>query len=200
MYSRDPREFALKDQDIVVRPTARTISSRENTAESAERRRGRRFAVSASAEMMELRTRTQLAGRASDLGTGGCYVDTVTPFPVGTSLMVTLKSENHVLRAQADVIYAHTGMGMGLAFTALAADQRGNLAAWLQELNGETPKERAPYETKRDGNLGALDHKPIASTKAVTLLEVMEDLLSLLRNRGMLTEAEVESLREKMGR
>jgi hypothetical protein len=197
---KHPGECALKQQEIVNRPAARAISSKESTAESAERRRGRRFAVSASAEMVELRTHTQLAGRASDLGTGGCYVDTLTPFPVETSLILNLKSENHVVRAKADVIYAHTGMGMGLAFTGMDSDQRENLSAWLRELSGDTPKEQPAYKVNRADDLDVAGRAPGVSTNSANLFDMLEDLLSLLRNRGMLSEAEVESLREKMGR
>src|SRR5690348_7000968 len=89
-----PREFALKQRDFSTASQIQSPSGTNNALENAERRKGRRFAVSASAELVELRTHTQLTGRASDLGSGGCYIDTVTPFPVGTSLTLNLRSEN----------------------------------------------------------------------------------------------------------
>jgi PilZ domain-containing protein len=148
--------------------------------------------------MLELRTHARLSGRASDLGAGGCYVDTVTPFPVGTSLMLNLTSENHNVHAKANVVYAHTGMGMGLAFVEMSANQKENLSAWLRELDGELPKEQAASEA----NLPCLPEpptpKPTASTKRAGVLDALQELVSLLGNKRVLTEEEVELLRDKM--
>jgi hypothetical protein len=148
--------------------------------------------------MLELRTHTQLTGRASDLGAGGCYIDTVTPFPVGTSLALNLTSENHHIRTKANVIYSHTGMGMGLAFTEMAANQREDLGAWLRELSGESLKERTPSEANVSYAREATAPKPTAGIKGTGVRDALQELVSLLRNRGLLTEVDAEVLREKM--
>jgi hypothetical protein len=124
----------LKRQDLLVRSPAEPASRGNKPAESGERRKGMRFAVSASADILELRTHTRLSGRASDLGAGGCYIDTVTPFPIGTTVVLNLTSENHNVHAMANVVYAHTGMGMGLAFSEMTPTQQANLSSWLREL------------------------------------------------------------------
>lgn len=156
--------------------------------------------MSATADTLELRTRTQLAGRASDLGAGGCYIDTLTPFPVGTSLLLHLTSENRSIHAKANVIYAHTGMGMGLAFTEMSASQRENLSAWLRELSGELPKEQTASEAEIPDLREATIQKSTAGAKGTGVLDALQELVSLLRNRGMVTEAEAELLHDKMGK
>ena len=154
--------------------------------------------MSASADMLEVRTRTRLSGRASDLGAGGCYVDTVSPFPVGTSLVLNLKSENHNFHAMANVVYAHTSMGMGLAFAEMTPTQRGNLTSWLGELNGEPPK----AQTASDADMPLLQEatipEPNANAKGAGLLGALQELVSLLGKKRVLTEEEVELVRNKM--
>jgi PilZ domain len=188
----------LKQQDLLVRPPAAPAAGGNKPAESGDRRKGVRFAVSASADMLELRTHTRLSGRASDLGAGGCYVDTVTPFPVGTAVVLNLTSENHNVHAMANVVYAHTGMGMGLAFAEMTPTQQANLSSWLRELGGEPPKGEPPAEADIPFLQGATIREPIANAKGAALLDALEELVSLLANKRVLTEAEVELLRDKM--
>ena len=42
-----------------------------------------RYPFTAAAEIFELRSQTRVTGRCSDLGAGGCYIDTLSPFAVG---------------------------------------------------------------------------------------------------------------------
>jgi PilZ domain len=114
----------LKQQDLVVGPRVDPAAVTKEPVQGDERRKDVRFSVSASAEMLELSTRTRLTGRASDLGPGGCYIDTVSPFPIGASLMLTLTCENQNVHVKANVVYSRTGMGMGLAFTEMTAKQK----------------------------------------------------------------------------
>lgn len=187
----------MKQQDLLGF-SAEPPPGADKPAESAERRKSPRFAVSASADMLELRTRTRISGRASDLGAGGCYIDTVTPFPVGTSVVLNLTSEHHNVHAMANVIYAHTGMGMGLAFAEMTPTQKANLSIWLGELGGETPKAEPPSEADTPFLQEATILEPIANAKRTGLLEALQELVSLLGNKRVLTEAEVELLRDKM--
>jgi PilZ domain len=188
----------LKQEDLLVGSPAEPAAGLNKPAETSERRKSARFAVSASADILELRTRTHLSGRASDLGAGGCYVDTVTPFPVGTSVVLNLTSENHTVHAMANVVYAHTGMGMGLAFAEMTPTQKANLSTWLRELSGEPPKAEAPSEADMPYLQEATIREPAVHTKGAGLLDAMQELVSLLGNKRVLTEAEVEVLRDKM--
>lgn len=188
----------MKQQDLLVGPPGKPASSTNQPAQGAERRKGGRFAVSASADNLELHTRTHLSGRATDLGADGCYIDTVTPFPVGTMLMLNLTSENHNVRAKANVVYARIGMGMGLAFTEMTANQRENLSIWLRELSGELPEQQTVAEAAMPDLQDATIRAPTADAKGTGVLEALRELVSLLGNKRVLSEAEVELLREKM--
>ncbi len=189
----------MKQQDLVVGPLVDPVSITKKPVQGDERRKDVRFSVSASAEMLELHTRTRLIGRASDLGTGGCYIDTVNPFPVGSSLMLNLTSEHHNVHVKANVVYSRTGMGMGLAFTEITPKQKENLTAWLRELNGEVPRPPTP-----EPNMPFIQEvtiaEPIAQAEDTGLLGALEELISLLRVKRILSNSEVKILREKMSK
>jgi hypothetical protein len=193
----------LKQQDLVVGPLVDPVSITNKPVQGDERRKDVRFSVSASAEMLELSTRTRLAGRASDVSPGGCYIDTVSPFPVGSSLMLTLTSAHHNVHVKANVVYSRTGMGMGLAFTEMTAKQKENLTAWLRELNGEVPQPPTPepniphiQEATREVKI----EEPKAQAEDTGLLGALAELISLLRVKRILSDSEVEVLREKLSK
>jgi len=83
-----------------------------------------RFPFTAAAEIYELHSQTRLTGRCSDLSSGGCYIDTLSPFAVGTTVRVRLERDLHEFEAAAVVAYAHVSMGMGLTFTEMKRGSR----------------------------------------------------------------------------
>src|ERR1700689_2440283 len=102
---------------------ARTMSSADQTESNnaavsspTERRHHLRFPFSATVEAVEIKSGTKITGRTSDLGLGGCYVDTLSPFPVGTEAKMRIIRETETFEAQVRVVYSLIGMGMGLAF------------------------------------------------------------------------------------
>jgi hypothetical protein len=100
----------------------------------AKRRSVLRCALVASAEVTELDSRAQLKARTSELGLGGCYIDTLNPFPQGTLVQLRILRDNGQFETQAKVVYSDVRFGMGLAFTEMKDDQRSLLESWLAEL------------------------------------------------------------------
>jgi c-di-GMP-binding flagellar brake protein YcgR len=98
---------------------------------SDEKRRSVRHPFIASAEVEELAVGSRLPSRVSDLSAGGCYVDTVNPFPGGTRVRVKIFTATQQFEAPATVVYAHTHMGMGLHFGELAPEHQATLRQWL---------------------------------------------------------------------
>jgi PilZ domain-containing protein len=90
----------------------------------------------ASAEVTELDSgsSTKLSARTSELGLGGCYVDTLNPFPDGTPVRVRILRDGGVFETNAKVAYCDQGFGMGLAFIEITPSQRAILENWLAEL------------------------------------------------------------------
>jgi hypothetical protein len=102
--------------------------------QGAKRRSVRRCPLVASAEVTELGSEAQLKARTSELGLGGCYIDTLNPFPQGALVQLRILRDNGLFETQAKVVYSDVRFGMGLAFTEMTAGQRSLLEGWLAEL------------------------------------------------------------------
>ena len=94
----------------------------------------RRCPFVAAAEVTDLRSGTRLAGRTSELGLGGCYIDVLNPFPEGEEVQLKLVRDQGIFETKAKVAYCDPQFGMGLAFSEITPDQRSVLEAWLVEL------------------------------------------------------------------
>ena len=119
-------------------PTKQTnggaTSRRGEKSKYAKQRSVQRCPFVASAEVTELVSRTKLSTRTSELGVGGCYIDTLNPFPEGSLVQVRIVRDDGVFETKAKVVYMHSGFGMGLAFTEMPPDQRSTLETWLAEV------------------------------------------------------------------
>ena len=106
-------------------------------ADAHERRRHARYPFTATVEAVETKSQTRINGRISDLSRGGCYVDTISSFPVGSTVQMRFTKEARSLEAQAEVVYSLVGMGMGVKFTVGDSEQLSNIEKWVAELSGE---------------------------------------------------------------
>lgn len=153
------------------------------TAQDADRRGGDRHLVIASAEVVELSSGARFATRTTDLGPGGCFVDTLTPFPVGSKVRVTVYKTNSRFETRGVVVYSQAGLGMGVAFDALEPKQRAALEAWLAELTqGKVPIPDAKQP-------GQQKLREIASDRTALIR-----LVQLMVSKGILTESEGSSV------
>ena len=100
----------------------------------AKQRSVRRCSLVASAEVTELGSGAKLSARTAELGLGGCYIDTLNPFPEGSQVQLRILRDNGVLETKAKVVYSDRKFGMGLAFTEMTLNQRSLLEAWLAEI------------------------------------------------------------------
>jgi len=53
----------------------------------------------------------------ADISPGGCYIETVLPFPVSTELEISFSPHGFPVTAKGAVQYVHPQMGMGIKFT-----------------------------------------------------------------------------------
>ena len=90
----------------------------------------------ASAEVTELDSgsNARLTARTSEVGLGGCYIDTLNPFTEGTSVRLRILRDTGAFETSAKVVYTDRGCGMGLAFSEMPPSQRSLLESWLAEL------------------------------------------------------------------
>src|SRR5258708_20538314 len=100
----------------------------------AKQRSVRRCPLVASAEVTELNSGTLLSGRTSELGLGGCYVDSLNPYPEGTLVVLRILRDQGVFETKAKLVYCDARFGMGLAFPDLNPDPRSLLEACLTDI------------------------------------------------------------------
>ena len=162
---------------------------------SRERRAHVRYPFSAGVEAVEVRSGARLNGRIGDIGRGGCYVNSISPFTVGAELKVLIVKDANPFAAQSRVVYSTTGMGMGVMFTAIEPEQRWMLEKWLAELRGGSSAELEVEQPKNgDVVLPSATAKSANSEQALVLNEL---IVALMRKR-VLTDAEGKALLQKL--
>jgi hypothetical protein len=157
----------------------------------SEHRSQVRFPFTASAEVYNVRSRTRVNGRCSDLGAGGCYVDTLSPFAVGAQVTIGIDRDNRRFEAEAVVAYAHVQMGMGLTFTAVKPEHLDVLHSWIAGLSGDQHIDPPEPIAKPE----ARDVEGDASTRFV-----LNELITLLVRKRIITENEATALLREMFR
>jgi len=141
-----------------------------------------RYQFTATAEALDAQHRLRMNARTSDLGKGGCYVDTFSPFPMKTGVNLRITKEKVSFEAEATVVYSKIGMGMGLAFTSIDPKQMGVLEKWLGELSGSPTSELTVIQAHPTGpSNGGIAKEPGY---------VLNDLIVALMRKGMLSEEE----------
>lgn len=153
---------------------------------AAERRNADRHTFTASAEVIELSSGARFSTRTTDLGPGGCFVDTMLPFPVGAKVRVSVRKDQTNLETGGVVVYSQAGLGMGIAFDSLEPRQRQALDTWLTELTGSRNASLPSFSryAAQDPASAQQPETPPAVTR----------LIRLLISKGIITEAEGSSV------
>jgi len=81
----------------------------------------------------------------------------------------------------------------------MTAKQKENLTAWLGELNGQPAQPQASEATRPYVQEVTID-EPKARAEDAGLLGAVAELISLLRVKRILSDSEVEVLREKLSK
>jgi hypothetical protein len=98
-----------------------------------QRRRNRRYAFIASAELFEPVTKMKIATRVSELSLQGCYLDMLNPFPEDTIALVKISVGKTVFESKVRVVYAHSNLGLGLVFLEPDPKNVEVLNSWIDE-------------------------------------------------------------------
>ena|SRR5579872_5722543 len=164
-------------------------ASHENTArpsaqpKAAERRGENRHTITAAAEIVDVASGARFTTRTSDLGPGGCFVDSLTPFPIGSKVHVTVRQGETEFQVGGAIVYSQMGLGMGIAFNELTFEQRLDLEGWLVEVaSGKKRSMETTLSAKSDNKLNDIHRATLA------------ELVKLLVSKRILTDSEAASL------
>jgi len=180
-------EDTKKPQNVLPGP----LRKDSQAPAGAERRIAPRFPFTAAAEVVELQSQTRVAGRSADLGSGGCYIDTMSPCPVGAVVRVRLESNMRQFEAIAVVTYALVSMGMGMSFTDIKPEHQAVLRDWIAELSGEKPAiSEVDSTSSEQGMLAAISNNR----------QVLNEIINLLVRKKIISENEAAALLRTMFR
>jgi hypothetical protein len=97
------------------------------------RRRSPRYPFYAAAELTESTSGARLGACTSNLGSNGCYLDTIKPLPLGTIISIQITHQGQVFAAGGVVAHLQPNVGMGVEFIALESGGAALLETWLRE-------------------------------------------------------------------
>jgi c-di-GMP-binding flagellar brake protein YcgR len=125
--------------------------------------------------------------KLTDLSLGGCYLETGSPFPLRTRIILSMQVAGEPLHAEAVVLVMHSDVGMGVEFTQATGQQRSHVEKFIHALtngNGVLPEilvEPEGLETAEPVNAPPIRSGP------------EDPLLELFRRRSELTPEAFQS-------
>lgn len=123
--------------------------------------------------------------KLTDLSLGGCYVETESPFPEHSGIVLTLRVEDMEVQAEGMVRVMHPGFGMGIEFASRTEEQRQAVAGFIEFLTSRPGVMPRLSITPRALSAGADYDNPAVPQDA------MEDpLLELLRGGAAMGQEE----------
>jgi hypothetical protein len=169
------------------KPTAFPNSALEESPESGdqEKRKNARYAFTAAVEICDLASKARLTGRCSDIGLGGCYVDTLAPLHVGSLLAIRIEQDESEFVTLAVVAFAHRSMGMGLKFTEMKPEHRELLRRWVANLGTGNPAKFVEIEANEEAK---------ACQTESDIVSALSELIALLVRKKILTDSEAVKL------
>jgi c-di-GMP-binding flagellar brake protein YcgR len=96
-----------------------------------ERRQYRRLKISVPVEIRADGAASPVHGATLDLSLGGCYFETIFPFPIGTELDLRLQAEA-ALPISAVVVTCDPQVGNGIKFVRMLPEDRKALESFLK--------------------------------------------------------------------
>ncbi len=99
--------------------------------EQPERRACSRIKVKVPVELFAPDSDVPQRGATSDLSEIGCYIETMFPFPVGTTLEMSLQLDGTLL-AVGKVVTCDPQVGNGIEFTKMLTEDQEELRAYVK--------------------------------------------------------------------
>jgi PilZ domain len=173
---------------------------------SADRRQFARHVCRIKAEVYVENDSVEMPGQITDISLGGCYLQMLSPLPVGMTIRVGLNPGDTTLNLTGKVHSSQTGFGMGVSFTGMSPGDFENLRKFAPPASdgpviapAKTPPNRpaearpvAPPVNARSYGAGddALDWTPTR--------EALEALVRLLLRKEIVTQGELAEELEKL--
>jgi hypothetical protein len=93
--------------------------------------RSPRYPFIAIAEIIHPESGGILGSRVAKISFNGCFVETPKTLPVGSEVVIKIFAESECFAATAEVVYANSNSGVGLAFRGVPLKSTELLRQWL---------------------------------------------------------------------
>lgn len=140
----------------------------------SSRRKHVRYHCSGGVELRRSESTPAVFANLSDISLEGCYVETVSTFPIGNEVLFVLRIGETIIRGRADVKASNHAVGMGLSFQHLSAEDQQKLEflvgtlAGTQDLRPEEKRQVVPEDPiRKPAPLTTTRPVPTASMTAV---------------------------------
>ena len=101
----------------------------------AAKRRHPRYICELGIEVRVADSETGYWGTVADICLGGCYVNTFSPLPAGTPVLLLITNKVNTIDIKGQTITFHPGLGMGIEFVGFATpDAEGALKELIKDL------------------------------------------------------------------
>jgi hypothetical protein len=176
-----------------------TMNARALSKKGEERRKYPRRACRIEAHLTLGDGSAGPPGTITDISLGGCYVEMLSPLPLGTDLTLSFSLGDAALQLSCKVRSAQNGFGMGVSFTGMKSEDFETLRKFAplpaaednpQALN--PPAVGSPDPGRRVASDAAeLDSRDLPAA-------ALEAVVRLLLRKGVLTPAELAEELEKL--
>jgi hypothetical protein len=116
---QEQKQISYSFEEANLQPRS-ALFQMESSGPSRDRRSHERVSISGSAQLRNCETNAADWAGLYDLSRNGCYLETRSPWPVATSVELTLDVSGTRIQAKAQVIASHPLVGMGLHFVELS--------------------------------------------------------------------------------
>jgi hypothetical protein len=168
------------------------------SAQAVERRKFPRQTCRIEALVADEGAATSLPAKVTDISLGGCYVEMLSPLPLGTLVELTLNPGDTTLQVRGKVRVSQMGMGMGVAFTGMSPEDFEKLRTMAPPVPvapsaGQVqPSQPHPQEPATE----QLRTAPVIASKLPashhpSTGEALEAIARVLFRKGIITRAEV---------
>jgi len=99
-----------------------------------ERHRTLRHPFVAGVQITDLETEKQISAHTEDISAYGCFIETLTPFPADTRVMLRITRSGQHMVAHGKVAYSRPKAGMGVVFLSFDPGNLETLDNWLDDL------------------------------------------------------------------
>jgi len=129
----------------------------------------------------------------TDLSLGGCYLKTISPFPQGTRIILSMKTADLALRAGGVVRVAHPEFGMGVEFLQSTSRQHDQVRKMIENLRANGQK--SPELLVEPDGLEASSPRESSTDSSI---RTEDALLDLFRNKSQIpVDVFLEQMREQ---